>query len=141
MNANTLALVAGALLSMHALAGPGVDKEFSMMDADRDGKVSTTEHAAGAKAMFGRMDANGDGKVTAAEMTAANKSITGHAAKKSEMSAADKIKVVDADGDGILTAAEHEKASAAMFVKMDANMDGFLFKDEMAGGHAAMMKK
>jgi Ca2+-binding EF-hand superfamily protein len=141
MDTKSLALVAGALLSMHAMAGPGVDKEFSMMDADHDGKVSAAEHAAGAKSMYAKMDANGDGKVTAAEMTAAHKSITGHAAKKSDMSAADKIKVVDSDGNGILTADEHAKASAAMFAKMDANLDGFLSKDEMAAGHAAMMKK
>jgi hypothetical protein len=48
MDTKSLALVAGALLSMHAMAGPGVDKEFSMMDADHDGKVSAAEHAAGA---------------------------------------------------------------------------------------------
>ena len=37
------------------------------------------------------------------------------------MPAADKIKAVDSDGDGILTADEHVKASAAMFAKMDAD--------------------
>lgn len=142
MNPKALGVIAGALLSIHALAAPpDVEKEFTAMDADRDGKVSTAEHAAGAKLMFGKMDGNHDGKVTAAEMTAAHQAITGEAAKKSDMPAADKIKAVDSDGDGVLTAEEHAKASAAMFAKMDTDKDGFLSKHEMAAGHAAMMKK
>lgn len=141
MNSKMFALIAGALVSLQALGHPDVEKEFSAMDADHDGKVSAAEHAAGAKAMFDKMDANHDGKVTAAEMTAAHKAITGQHAAKSEMSAADKIKVVDTDGDGVLTADEHAKGSASMFAKMDANKDGFLSKEEMAAGHAGMMKK
>jgi len=136
-----LSLIAGTLLSAQAIAGPAIDKEFTSMDTDHDGKVSAAEHAAGAKMMFGKMDANHDGKVTAAEMTAAHQAITGQAAKKSDMPAADKIKAVDSDVDGVLTADEHAKASASMFAKMDADKDGFLSKQEMAAGHAAMMKK
>lgn len=121
---------------------PGaIDKEFAMMDTNKDGKISAEEHAAGAKAMFGQMDSNQDGKVTAAEMAAAHKAVTGHPATKSEMSAADKIKVVDANDDGILTAEEHAAASAAMFAKMDTDKDGFLSKSEMAAGHTSMMTK
>ncbi|SFG58275.1 EF hand [Duganella sp. CF458] len=136
-----LSLIAGALLSAQAIAGPDIDKEFTAMDADRDGKVSAAEHAAGAKLMFAKMDANHDGKVSAAEMTAAHQAVTGQAAKKTDMSAADKIKAVDSDGDGVLTAEEHAKASTSMFTKMEANKDGFLSKEEMTAGHAAMMKK
>jgi Ca2+-binding EF-hand superfamily protein len=65
----------------------------------------------------------------------------GHGAGKSDMSAAEKIKTVDANGDGVLTAEEHAAASAAMFGKMDTDKDGFLSKEEMAAGHASMMKK
>lgn len=137
----TLSLIAGVLLAAQAFAGPEVDKEFASMDTDHDGKVSAAEHAAGAKMMFGKMDASHDGKVTAAEMTAAHQAVTGQAHRKSDMPAADKIKAVDSDGDGILTADEHAKASAAMFAKMDADKDGFLNKQEMAAGHAAMLKK
>ena len=142
MNPKALGLFAGALLSVHALAAaPDVEKEFTAMDTDHDGKVSATEHAAGAKLMFGKMDANHDGKVTAAEMTAAHQAISGQAARKSDMPAADKIKAVDSDGDGVLTAEEHAKASTSIFAKMDTDKDGFLSKQEMAAGHAAMMKK
>ena len=49
--------------------------EFKAMDANRDGKVSREEHAAGARGMFEKMDANKDGKVTAAEMDAAHRAI------------------------------------------------------------------
>jgi len=54
---------------------------------------------------------------------------------------AEKIKVVDSDSDGVLTAQEHVDASHAMFTKMDTNKDGFLTKEELAAGHARMMKK
>lgn len=135
------ALLAAVLLPIGASAAPDVGKQFSAMDANQDGKVTAAEHAAGAKAMFGKMDANHDDKVTATEMNAAHRAITGQTAKRGDMSAADKIKAVDSDGDGILTADEHAKASAAMFVKMDVNVDGFLSKDELAAGHAAMMQK
>ncbi|MEO6365802.1 MAG: hypothetical protein ABIO38_07140 [Luteimonas sp.] len=47
------------------------------MDADKDGVVTTAEHAAGAKAMFVRMDSNKDGYLSKAEMQA------GQAMKKS----------------------------------------------------------
>ncbi|HEY0585270.1 MAG TPA: hypothetical protein VGD52_03985 [Pseudoduganella sp.] len=134
-------LIAGVLLSAQAIAGPEVDREFTAMDTDHDGKVSAAEHAAGAKMMFGKMDANHDDKVTAAEMTGAHHAVTGQAPRKSDMPAADKIKAVDSDGDGVLTADEHAKGSTAMFAKMDADKDGFLNKQEMAAGHAAMLKK
>ena len=111
------------------------------MDINKDGKVSAEEHAAASKKMFDMMDANRDGKVTAAEMTAAHQRVTGKKAKKSDTSAAGKIKVIDTDGDGILTAEEHAAGSRAMFEKMDTNKDGFLTKDEIAAGHAQMMKQ
>jgi Ca2+-binding EF-hand superfamily protein len=140
----TMKLMLGGIamfIGFTATANPAVDKEFAMMDANKDGKISAEEHAAGAKAMFEKMDKDKDGKVTAAEMTAAHKAITGHAAKKSDMSSANKIKAVDANGDGILTAEEHATASASMFTMMDTDKDGFLSKKEMAGVHASMMHK
>lgn len=128
------------LVATAAMAAP-VDKEFTGMDANKDGKVSTAEHAAGAKAMFETLDSDKDGKVTAAEMTAAQKAVTGRKAAKSDMSSEDKIKAVDANSDGVLTAEEHAKASEEMFARMDADKDGFLTKKEMATGHASLMKK
>ena len=117
------------------------DAEFRAMDTNKDGKLSAEEHATASKKMFDMMDANRDGKVTAAEMTAAHQRITGKKAKKPDMSAAEKIKVIDTDGDGILTAEEHAAGSHSMFEKMDTDKDGFLTKDELAAGHAQMLKK
>ena len=141
----TIALVGGVMPTSLALgAGPKAakpDAEFTAMDTNKDGKVSAEEHAAASKNMFDMMDPNSDGKVTAAEMTAAHPRITGTKTKKSDMSAADKIKVIDADSDGILTAEEHAAGSRAMFEKMDTDKDGSLTKDEIAAGHAQMMKE
>ena len=136
-------LLTGVLLftPMAFAAETAVDREFKQMDSNADGKLSQIEHAAGAKMMFGMMDADADGKVTAAEMDAAQQRITGEKAKPTDMSSAEKIKAVDADGDGILTATEHSAASIKMFEAMDADKDGFLTKVELAAGHAAMMKK
>jgi hypothetical protein len=121
--------------------GDAADAQFTAMDLDGDGRLTPNEHAAGARRMFVEMDANGDGKVTGAEMDAAQERVTGRKAGPSDMSSADKIKVVDADGDGILTADEHATASRTMFEKMDTNKDGFVSKAEFAAGHAKMLRK
>ena len=135
---------AATLASVAFAAGPKsttADADFRSMDMNKDGKVSADEHAAASKKMFDTMDGNKDGKVTAAEMGAAHQRVTGRKAKKSDMSAAGKIKVIDTDGDGILTAEEHAAGSRSMFEKMDTDKDGFLTKSELAAGHASMMKK
>jgi Ca2+-binding EF-hand superfamily protein len=126
-------------------AGTGKAKaasdEMKAMDTNGDGKISPEEHAAGAARMFEAMDANKDGKVTAAEMDAAHERVTGQKAVKGELTAADKIKAIDTDGDGVLTAEEHAAGSRKMFTMMDTDQDGFLSKEELAAGHAKMMNK
>jgi Ca2+-binding EF-hand superfamily protein len=128
-----------ALLSAAAFAAP--PSQFEGMDANRDGRIAAAEHAAAAKKMFQAMDTNRDGKVTAAEMDAAQQTITGRKPQAQGMSSAEKIKVVDRDGDGTLSAAEHEQGSKGMFEKMDKNRDGYLSKQEFDAGHAALTKK
>jgi Ca2+-binding EF-hand superfamily protein len=140
----TLSLaVAGAAVS--AAAGTAktdpVDHEMKMMDTNGDGKVSAEEHAAGAGRMFATIDANRDGRVTAAEMGAAHERVTGHKPAKGEMGAAEKIKVIDTDGDGALTAEEHRAGSKKMFDLMDANKDGALTREEMSAGQAMKMQR
>ncbi|MFT3914166.1 MAG: EF-hand domain-containing protein [Anaeromyxobacteraceae bacterium] len=109
------------------------------MDANGDGKVTRAEHAAAAKAMFEAMDADKDGKVTAAEMEAGHAKATGQKAAKGELSAAEKLKTVDANGDGVLTAEEHAAASERMFDAMDTDHDGSLSKAELSAGHEKLM--
>ena len=142
---SSVVLVGGAMLASLAFAAEPKsvkpDTEFMTMDADKDGKISADEHATASKKMFDTMDANRDGKVTAAEMDTAHKRVTGKKAKKSDLSAADKIKVIDKDGDKILTVEEHAAGSRAKFAKMDTDKDGFLTKMELATGHASMSKK
>jgi Ca2+-binding EF-hand superfamily protein len=122
-----------------AFAEHSTDAMFKSMDTDGDGRISRAEHAAGAKKTFDKMDANHDGIVTAAEMDASHDMKTDKPEKKG-MSSADKIKALDANGDGKLSRAEHEAGSDAMFTKMDANNDGFLSPAECTAGHDGMMK-
>ena len=128
------------------MAGAGakdpIEAEMRLMDANKDGKVSATEHAAGAQEMFKAMDANQDNRVTADEMDATQKPWKsqdaahhkGHAA-----SSAEKIKVVDTNGDGVLTAQEHTVGSKTMFSKMDRDKDGNLTAAEIKAGHEQLM--
>lgn len=114
---------------------------FKAMDANGDGRISPEEHAAGARKMFDGMDANKDRKVTAAEMDAAHEKMTGRKAGPKDLSSAEKIKVIDRDGDGILTAEEHASGSKAMFEKMDTDRDGFTSRPEQTAAHARMLHK
>lgn len=51
-----------------------------------------------------------------------------------DKSSAEKIKVIDQNGDGRLTALEHESGSATMFAEMDTDGDGSLSKEECNQG-------
>jgi hypothetical protein len=120
------------------------DARFETMDADGDGKISPDEHTAAATRMFDTMDANKDGKVIAAEMDAAHQKLLGKKqvkTAKGEMSAAEKIKIIDTNGDGMLTQDELSMAAMAMFEKMDTDQDSFLTKSEIKAGHEKYMRK
>jgi EF hand domain-containing protein len=135
-SALSLLFVAGSMLATSA-AFAGGDKT---MDADGDGVVSASEHAAGSTAMFTKMDANQDGSVTAAEMEAAH-AAKGKTKMAGELSTAEKIKAIDTNGDGKLSAAEHSAGSQSMFEKMDTDKNGSLSKAESDAGHKALMTK
>ena len=130
---NRNSIVVACSLALCALpatfAGPDGDKHFKMMDANGDGKITRAEHATAAKQMFAQCDANRDGIVTALEMDAAM-AAKGEKPGKDHKNSAEKIKVIDQNGDGRLTAAEHETGSEQMFTKMDKNGDGALSKEE-----------
>lgn len=144
-------LLCAMALSVPALANdPGA--KFKMMDANKDGAVSATEHAAAATKMFGEMDANGDGSVTAQEMDARhgmkaaakaepktmNDAAMDDHAMRHHKSSAEKIATMDSNGDGMLSAAEHDAGARTMFADMDSDKNGSLSRQELAAGHAAM---
>jgi len=122
-----------------AVAGNDADKHFKKMDADGDGRITRAEHAVGAKLMFTECDANRDGVVTAAEMDAAM-ALKGEKPGKGDKSSAEKIRVIDQNGDGKLTTAEHDAGTEKMFSKMDTNGDGALSKQECDAGMKEMKK-
>ena len=125
--AMTMAAAACTLMAAAAWANNDAGDKFKMMDANGDGMISASEHAAGVTKMFSEMDANGDGNVTAAEMDA--KHDRKMAAKSSnmtsndaamdhdmhDMKSADKIAKMDTNGDGVLSASEHASGAQAMF--------------------------
>ena len=117
--------------------------KMEAMDTNGDGQVSRDEHTNAAKKMFDTMDADKDGKVTATEMEAAHAQIAGTDDKKMKghMSAADKIKKVDPNGDGMLSIAEHGTGADTMFDRMDTDKNGSLSKAELESGHKALMKQ
>jgi hypothetical protein len=114
-------------------------QEVSMMDTNKDGRISKAEHAMGAKKMFQKIDADYDGRVTADEMNAAHKDMPSAHSSKPMKSSADKIKAIDADSDGVISAEEHEKGAQKMFTRMDKNEDGDLSQAEIQAGHDRML--
>src|SRR5687767_12252088 len=83
---------------------------FERMDADADGMVTRAEHATAASSMFAVMDADRDGMVTAAEMDASQDELGGSTAKSS----AERIAVIDSNGDGRISGEEHAEGATTM---------------------------
>jgi Ca2+-binding EF-hand superfamily protein len=115
------------------------------LDTDGDGRLSRAEHAAAARKMFEGMDGDHDGKVTADEMQATLAHTKGRrpsrSMKAANLTAADKIKLSDANHDGVLTIEEHLAAATTNFDRMDGDKDGLLSSTELAAGHAKIQRK
>ena len=141
-----IAALAGSGSALPALAEGGkqvgrqIDREIKMVDTNGDMKLTAEEHTNGVQAMFAKMDADKDGKVTAQEMDAAHEQVTGSRARKSEMSGAEKIAVIDSNGDGALTEEEHIEGARRMFQRMDTDQDGLITRREIMAGHKKMLQ-
>ena len=97
------------------------------LDKNKDGKVSKKEHTSAVSKTFDRLDKNRDGAITRDEL--------GHMDKKDQETF---IKENDADGDGVIIRKEFEQAAAKRFQQLDKNRNGFISKDEWAGGRSEM---
>jgi len=132
-------LMGGLVLSASAWAAWDHDGMFKRMDTNNDGRISASEHAAGAQAMFTRMDANHDAKLSGEEMAAGHKAMMhGDHDKDHRGMHGDRMARMDSNHDGVLTAAENAAAAQAMFDRMDSNHDGKVTTDEIEAGHKAM---
>jgi Ca2+-binding EF-hand superfamily protein len=127
-----MAGVCGVVLPRAALADQ--EPSFESMDTNGDGKLSPAEQAAVAARMFENMDANGDHNVTADEMVVAYRKTTG--GKMDKGAAAEVIKTLDTNHNGVLSADEHAALARSMFAGMDTNHDGYLSKAEAKAGAA-----
>jgi len=128
--------IAGALgVALPSVAFADSDAMFQAMDANGDGKISPDEHATAAGRMFEQMDANGDGKVTVTEMAVSHQKMTGRKPEKGDVTAVEKIKMMDTNGDNVLSVEEYAAGSHYIFEAMDTDHDGYVTKAELKAGH------
>lgn len=125
----------------------GVNAVFGEMDADRDGFVTAAELDAHlsqrkdaairfsvATAGAGNETALGSGAARADGSVSQNEVANARTAAPAELSAAEKIRLGDRNGDGKLSAAEHAAGASALFARLDADGDGYLSRIECEGG-------
>jgi len=99
---------------------------FTTLDDDDDGHIDFGEYAANATGKFVTMDSDGNGLVTAAEMDAHRAAL----GRVSRVPAADVIKPVDSDGDGMLAQWENEAIARREFDALDTDHDGVISRAE-----------
>jgi Ca2+-binding EF-hand superfamily protein len=114
---------------------------FGELDANHDGFVEASEVPAGVRASFDALvrhgDADHDGKLAGKEYAALLEQIDEPAKKKAARPLQERLKAMDADGDGRVSRAEF-KGRPAGFNRLDVNQDGFI---DRADRKAAQAKK
>ena len=114
----------------HGQRGGNPMMQFSQMDADGDGKITTEEMAAFRAARFAEQDADGDGFLTKDEILAAQMAkVQERMGKRIEHMMIDQ----DTDDDGKISLEELSATDrgAQMFSRLDMDGDGAVSKDEI----------
>ena len=106
---------------------------FSALDTNRDGAVSQDEYDS--DATFLAIDSDGNNRITASEVEA----VLGPQGAGMP-SAADRIRVVDMNGDGELTDEELRRGEQTRFLWLDTNDDGSLDLSELKAGFGVPMR-
>lgn len=123
-------LAAATLACGPALAqAPGGMSRFDRADANKDGKISKSEHEAARNRIFTAMDRNKDGAVDRTEVRA-------FILARMQERRARRMKRIDPNGDGKITEAEFLARAKARFKRLDANKDGALSPEEVGRGFA-----
>jgi Ca2+-binding EF-hand superfamily protein len=104
--------------------------QFTQMDADGDGKITTEEMDAFRAARFAEQDADGDGFLTKDEIVAAE---TAKMQDRMGKRVAHMMIEQDADEDGKISLEELSAAGpgAHLFARLDADGDGAVSQDEI----------
>lgn len=113
------------------------DRQFTRLDANRDGTVTAAELSVRKQARraaqgngdrvarrFARLDADGNGAVTLAEMRTAQANRGERAGRRGNRGMARGLGRMDANGDGTITRAEFQANALTRFARLDANNDG-----------------
>ena len=132
-----------------------LQRMFSRIDADRDGKATREEFAKSIEERFARADINGDGQITDDDLPPFMRGRgaleadgpaaggrqggpRGHGGRGRGMGMMQTLRDADANGDGVITRDEMAAASAKRFERFDRNSDGAVdsadaetFRDEM----------
>ncbi|MDO8378228.1 EF-hand domain-containing protein [Phenylobacterium sp.] len=135
----TLTAACAATLVALAACAPKAEKTVAAIDP----KAPPTDQTRGpgsqtldqmlerSRARFAGADLNGDGKVTAGELdqVRARRDAAGAGPRRGGM-----LMRADADGDGAVTLAEAETQGRERFVRLDADQDGLVSRDERRSG-------
>ena len=126
-----------SLPGLGVAAGAGMIAErLATMDANGDGQI-TREEFTGPPQIFDRFDADKDGKISKEEAT--RSSPLGAAAGVGAGALMGRIREMDANRDGKVSQKEFT-GPAQLFERLDTNKDGFIDREDMAAGGAALKK-
>jgi hypothetical protein len=136
LRATALLALATCCFTLPATAdeAPGCQRpQLKEGEGTADGGITAEKHAAAASKRFELMDKDKNGKITAAEISSSHGAESIVWANRPE-SAAEKIRNLDANRDGVLTVSEYSVGSQKMFHMLDVDGNGVLTPAEMMIG-------